>query len=110
MHVFFKCQVLCCCQSHTRSCDTLYGRVIGQVDEHGHMLGYAALLKGTAEEISHIVFNTHGAEHNGKFLVRIFSQGGLLHNLGSQLVMGKTVSRKDGKLLSANQGGQPVNG
>ena len=39
-------------------------RVISQVDKHGHMLGYPALLKGAAEEISHIVFDTHGAEHN----------------------------------------------
>ena len=110
MHSLFKGQILGQGKGDFRGDKPLHHRVVGQVDKHGHMLGYAALLKGTAEEISHIIFNAHGAEHNGKFLIRIFPQGGLLHDLGSQLVMGKTVSRKDGKLLSANQGGQPVNG
>ena len=110
MHSPFKGKVLGQGKGDFRGDKPFHHRVIGQVNEHGHMLGYAALLKGAAEEISHIVFDAHGAEHNGKFLIRILSQGCLLHNLGSQLVMWKTVSRKDGKLLSANQGGQPVNG
>ena len=73
------------------------------------MGGNTAFLKGPAEEIRHIMLNTHGGKDNGKFLVRVIAQRSLLHNLGSQLIMGQTVSGENRKLLSPDQSHQSVN-
>ena len=74
------------------------------------MVGYTAFLKGAAEELSHIVFHAHSGEYNGKFLIAVCAQGSLLYDLCCQLVVGKPVSGEDGELLSADQGGKPVDG
>ena len=110
MHTFFKCKVFRQGQGYLGRDQALHHRVIGQVDEHGHVFGHAALLKGTPEEISHIILNAHGPEHNRKLLIRIIPQGCLLHNLGGQLVVGKSVAREDRQFLSPYKGCKPVNG
>ena len=73
------------------------------------MIGSTALLKGSAEKLCNIILNTHCSKHNGKILIRISAQRSLTHDLCSQLVMRKTVSRENRKLLSTNQGGQTIN-
>ena len=110
MHTFLKGKVFRGAQSHLRRDQTFHHRVVGQVQVHHHMVRHAAFLKGTAEELCHVVFNAHGGKYDGEFLIGIFAQGGLLHDLGSQPVMGKTVSGENGQLLSADQSGQTIDG
>ena len=64
----------------------------------------------TAEEFGNIVFDTHCSEYDCKFLIGVVSQRSLLYNLCSQLIMGKSVSREDRKLLASDQGSQSVDG
>ena len=108
VHALLKCQVLCQCQGYLWCDQTLNHRIICQIDEHGYVGGNTALFKGAAEEISHIVFDTHSGEYDSEFLVRILSQRSLLYDLCSQLIVWKTISGKDRKLLSSDQGGQSV--
>ena len=110
MHALLKCQVLCQCQGYLWCDQTLNHRVICQIDEHGYVGGNTTLFKGAAEEISHIVFDTHSGEYDSEFLVRILSQRSLLYDLCSQLVMWKTVAGEDRQLLATDQGGQTVDG
>ena len=109
MHTFFKSKILCCSQGDLRSQKTLNSRVICQVQEHNNVIGSTALLKGSAEKLCNIILNTHCSKHNGEILIRISAQRSLTHDLCSQLVMRKTVSRENRKLLSTNQGGQTIN-
>ena len=74
------------------------------------MRGNAALLKGTAEKLCYIVLHTHGRKDNRKLFIRIISQGCLPHDLCCQLIVGKSVARKDRQLLSPDQGHQSING
>ena len=66
MHVLLKCQVLCCCQRHTRGSDTLYGRVVSQVDEHDASVDSACLTEALHEEVGLLEGDTHGGKHNGE--------------------------------------------
>ncbi len=79
-----------------------------KVQEHSNVVRYTALLKGSAEELCYVIFNTHSCKYNGKVLIRICTQRSLLYDLCSQLIVRKTISGKDRKLLSSNQGGQSV--
>ena len=97
-------------QRHLGGDQTFHHRVIRHVEEHHHMVQNAALREGGAEVFRHVVFHTHGGEHDGELLVGILSQGGLAHDLRRQLVMRKSVSGKDRQLLAADQGGQAVDG
>ena len=110
MHALLKGQILRQGQHHLGSDQTLHHGIVGQVDEHGNVLGNAALLKGPAEEIRHVVLDAHCAEHDGELFVGIVPQRSLLHDLGRQLVVGQAVAREDGQLLSPDQGGQAVDG
>ena len=74
------------------------------------MIGGSAFLKGTAEKFCHIIFNAHCCENNGKFLIGILSQRGLLYDLCGQLIVRQTIAGKDGQLLATDQGGQSVDG
>ena len=109
MHTFFKSKILCCSQGDLRSQKTLNSRVICQVQEHNNVIGSTALLKGSAEKLCNIILNTHCSKHNGEILIRISAQRSLTHDLCSQLIMRKTVSRENRKLLSTDQGGQTIN-
>ena len=109
VHVLFKCQVLCCCQSHTRSCDTLYGRVVSQVDEHNASVDSACLAEALHEEVCLLKGNTHGCKHNGEGLVGA-AHLCLTRNLGSQVGVRKTGCRENRQLLAADQGVQTIYG
>ena len=67
-----------------------------------------AFLEGTAEKFRYVIFDTHCRKNNGKILIRVLSQRSLLYDLCGQLIVGKTISGKDWKLLSSDQGGQSV--
>ena len=92
MHPLLIGQVFCQSQGDLGSDQPLYHRIVCQIDKHGNVLGNAALLKGSAEEIRHVMLYAHSSENNGKGLIRTFSQRRLLYDLGCQLVMGKAVS------------------
>ncbi len=108
MHALFKGQVFRRRESDLGSQKTFHHRVVGQVEEHDHMVGGAAVLEGPAEEFRHVVFDAHGGKDNGKLLVGAAPQGGLPYDLGGQLVMGQTVPGKDGQFLAPDEGGQTV--
>ena len=84
--------------------------VVRQVDEHGDMVENAALAEGALEILCDIVFYAHGCEDNGEFLVRIVTEGRLHDDLRGQLVVWKSVSGEDRKLLTADQGHQSIDG
>ena len=112
MHAFFKCKILSQRKRHLWSDQTLNDRVIGQVDEHGHVVGNTAFLEGAAEEVSHVVFDTHGGEHDSELLtgLRVVAQRCLLYDLGRQIVVGKSVAGEDRQLLAADQRHKAVDG
>ena len=107
MHAFLECKVLGSCQRYLRSDQTLYNRVICQVQEHNNVVRYTAFLEGPAEELCYVVFNTHSDKYDCELFIRI-SQGCLLYDLCCQLVVRKSVSGENRQLLSTNQGGQTV--
>ena len=109
MHTFFKSKILCCSQGNLRSQKTLNSRIICQVQEHNNMIGSTALLKCSAEKLCNIILNTHCSKHNGEIFIGISTQRCLTHDLCRQLIMWKTVSGENRKLLSTNQGGQTIN-
>ena len=101
VHIFLKSKILCRCQCHFRSNETLHHRVIGEIQKHYHMGTCTTLLKSPLKVFCHIIFNTHSGKNHRKFftLVRIISKTCLLYNLSSQRIMGQTVSRKNRQLL-----------
>ena len=109
MHAFLKCKILGSCQCYLRCDQTLYDRVVCQVQEHDNVVRYTAFLKGPAEEFCNIVFNTHSGKYDCKLFIGIISQRCLLYDLCCQLVVRKSVSGEDRKLLTTDQGGQTVN-
>lgn len=92
VHMLFKRQILCSCQCNLRSNETLHNRIICQVDEGDNVIGNTALLECPAEIIPDLVFYTHCRKYNGKLFGRIISQGCLLYDLGSKLIVGKSVA------------------
>ena len=110
VHAFFKCQILCCGEGNLRCDQTLNNRIVCQVQEHGHMVCNSAFFKCMSEEISHVVLDTHCSKHNSELLIGVLAKGSLLYDLRRKLVVRQTVSGKDRKLLSADQGCQTVDG
>lgn len=108
MHILFKCQILRHGKGHLRGNQPFHHRIVRHVQEHNHMVGHAAFLKGAFKIFRHIIFYTHSGKNNSKFFVGTVSQRGLTHNLCRQLVMGKTVSGENRQLLPSDQCGQPV--
>ena len=70
VHILLKCKIFCCRQRHTRSRDTLYSRVIRQVDEQDCSVNGSRLLKGLDKVVGLLEGNTHSSEYNGEILVR----------------------------------------
>ena len=110
MHTFFKSQIFGGGQCHFRSDQSLNDRVICQVQVHDYVVRYTAFLEGTAEELSDIVFDTHRCEHDGEFFIGVVTQRSLLYDLCGKLIVRKTVSGENRKLLSTDQGGQTIDG
>ena len=81
MHVTLKRQIFCHSQCYLWCDQTLYDRVICQVQEHTHMVGYSVLIKCLAEEICHVMLNSHSSKHNCEIFIRITAQRGLFYNL-----------------------------
>ena len=109
MHIFFKCKVFSGGQRNLRGDQTLDDRIVGKVQEHCHMVCNTALLKGSAEEISYVMLDTHCGEYDGEILIRAAAKRSLLYDLCGKLVVRKTVAGKDRQLLSTDQCGQSVN-
>ena len=110
MHTFFKCKIFSSSQGDLWCQKTLNSWIICQVQEHDNMIGDTAFFKGSAEKFCNIIFDTHCCKYNSEILIGITAQRSLTHDLCSQLVVRKTVSGENRKLLSTDQGGQTVNG
>ena len=108
VHSFFKSKILCGSEGNLRCKKTFNNRIICKIQEHNYMVCSTAFLEGTAEKFRYVIFDTHCRENNGKIFIRVLSQRSLLYDLCSQLVVWKTISGKDRKLLSSDQGGQSV--
>ena len=108
MHILFKSQIFCSCQCNLWRDQTFYNRVICQVQKHCHVIGNTAFFKCVAEEISNVMFYTHSGKYNCKFFIRITSERGLFYDLCSKLIVRKSISGENRKLLSTNQSCQSV--
>ena len=91
VHIFLKSQVLGGSQRHTGCSDTLYGRVVGQVDKQYGTVNGTCFFKAFYEEVGFLEGNTHGGKYNGKLLI-FTAYLGLSGDLGGQLGMGQTGS------------------
>ena len=109
MHIFLKCQIFRYRQRNLRRDQTLYHRIICQIQEHTHMICHTAFLKCLTEEFRHIVLHTHCSEYNCELFIRIVTKRSLLYDLCRELVMRQSVSREYRKLLPADQCRQTVN-
>ena len=89
MHVFFKCKILCCGKRHLRCCDTLYSRVICQVDEQNGSVDGTCLLKALNKEVGLLKGNTKSGKYNGEVLTGTANLS-LSCDLSGQLRMRKT--------------------
>jgi len=107
VHVLFKSKVLCCGKGHLRSGDTLYCRVVCQVDKEYGTVDSTGLFKGFDEVVGLLECNTHSGKYYGERLCRA-DYLSLTCNLSSQLRMRQTGCGEDRKLLSTNQGVQTV--
>ena len=110
MHSLFIGQVFGHGQSHLGSDEPLHHRIVGQIDEHGHMVQDAAFPEGPFKIFRHIIFYTHGGKNNSKFFIGIVPQRRLHDDLGGQLVMGQAVAGEDRQLLAPDQGRKAVDG
>ena len=108
MHAFFKSKILSGSEGDLRCQKTFYNRIVCKVQKHHNVIGGTAFLKGSAEEFGYVIFDAHCRKNNGEFFIGICSQGSLLNDLCSQLIMWKTVTGKDRQLLAADQCGQSV--
>ena len=91
MHILFKGQILGGCQCHTRCGNTLYSRVISQIDKHYGTVDRTGLFKTLYEEVGFFESNTHGGKYNGELLV-LTPYLCLSGDLSSQLGVGQTGS------------------
>lgn len=96
-------------QRDLRCQKSLYNRVIGKVQKHNYMVRGAAFFKGSAEKFCNVIFDTHCGEYNCKIFVRVISKRCLLYDLCGKLIVRKTISGKNRKLLSADQGSKTIN-
>ena len=114
VHILLKGQVFRHRQGAAGGQDTLDDGVVAEVEEHDHVFHHAAGLKGGAEVIGHVVFNTHGgkddAELGIRVLLAVLGDPGLADNLHRQLVVVHAGAGEDGQLLPPDQGHQGVDG
>ena len=108
MHAFFKCQILCCGEGNLRCDQTLYNRVVCQVQVHNYVVRNTAFFESLAEEFCYVIFNTHSCENDRKFFIGIITKRSLFYDLSCQTVMWQTISGENRKLLSADQSGQTI--
>ena len=57
VHAFFKCQILCCGEGNLRCDQTLYNRVVCQVQVHNYVVRNTAFFESLAEEFCYVIFN-----------------------------------------------------
>ena len=91
MHSFFKCKIFCSGQSHTRGCDTFYGRIVCQIDEQYGSVDGTCFLKTFHKEIGFFKGNTHSGKDNCKGFIGSNNLS-LTCNLRSELLVRKTGS------------------
>ena len=108
MFVLLKCQIFCDGERYFWCDKTLHDRIVCQIQEHDYVVGYTAFFKCALEKFRNVMLDTHRSKYNSKFFIGIISERSLFYNLSGKLVVWKTVSGKNRKLLSSNQCGQTV--
>ena len=107
MHILLKCQILRRCQRHLRRSDTLYRRVIRQVDKQHRTVKGACLPETLDKEIRLLERDSHCSEYNREIL--IFSKHLCLScDLCRKLGMRQTGCGEDRQFLSADQSVQSI--
>ena len=107
VHVLLKCKILSSGKCHTRSCDTLYCRVVCKVDEHDGTVNRARCLETFDKVVGFLESDTHCS----KYYCERFTGATYLCltcNLCSQLSVRQTACGENRKLLSTNKGVQTV--
>ena len=89
VHAQIECQIFSCCKSHTRSCDTLYCRVVGQVHEKHRSVDGAGLSEVGCEELGFLVGDTDSRKYYGEVSFAS-SNLSLTGNLSSKVCVRKT--------------------
>jgi hypothetical protein len=97
-------------QGRARGEQALDHRLVGQVEEHHHLVEHAAFLEAFLEEAGVGVGGAEGGEHHHEFRGFLAQQLGLAHDLGGHPVMGQAAAGEDGQLLAPGQGVHAVDG
>ena len=109
MHALLESQIFSGGQGHTGRGNSLYGRVVCQVQEKNRTVDGACFTEGLLEEVRFLEGNAHGGKYYGEFLI-LAADLCLTGNLSSQLGVGQTGSRENRQLLAPDQGVQAVDG
>jgi len=116
VHLLLVSEVLSSGEGETGSNNTLDGGIVGQVHEQDNRVHGAVDLEIGLEESSSRFGDTHSSENNGEVLfgvivdILVFNERGLSADLGTNLIMGETVGREEGDLLSTGDGVHDING
>jgi len=116
VHFLGVSEVLSGGQSESGGNDTLNGSIIGQVHEQHDLVHGAVDFEIGLEESSGRFRYTHSSENNSKVLsgvivdVLVLHKIGLSADLSTNLIMGKTIGREEGDLLSSSDGVHDING
>ena len=107
LHVLLEGQILGGGQRHTRSGDTLDGRVVGEVGEDDRAVDGAGAAEVVDEVLGLLKGDADGREDDGEGLV-VAQHAGLARDLRGQRGVGQTRAGEDRQLLAADQGVQTV--
>ena len=102
MHILLKCQIFSSGQCHTRCRDTLYSRVISQVEEHYGAVDSTAPPEVSHEELGFLVSDTYGCKYYSELAVRPANLS-LSGNLCCKVSVWQSRSGEEWKLLSSYQ-------
>ena len=109
LHIFLEGQILGGGQRHTRRCNTLDSRVVGEVREHDRAVDGA----GAAELLNEVLGFLEGDADRGKDNREVFTvaqHSCLTRDLRGQRCMRQAGRGEDRQLLAADEGVQTVNG
>ena len=116
VHVLFVGQVLSSGEGETGSNNSLNGGIVGQVHEEHDLVHGAIDFEIGLEESSGGFRDSHSSEDNGEVIfvvimdVLLLHERGLSADLSTDLIMGETIGREQGDLLSTGDGVHDING
>ena len=110
IHATLICQIFCRSQCSSWCQNSFNNRIIGQVDIHDNIIHDTCFFKRSSKQIRDVILDTHGTKYNTEIICIFTSQFCLSNDLNGKLIMRKTGSGKDRKLLTTDQSIQSING